>query len=82
MWIEGDFLHVLIICLVGIIMEPKWNQIKEKLMPTITVKNIPDELYERLKEVASANRRSINSEIIISIEHHVGANRIVPTFVV
>jgi len=33
-------------------------------MATVTVENIPDELYERLKASARANRRSINSEII------------------
>jgi len=37
-------------------------------MHTITVKNIPPDLYERLKQVARANRRSINSEIIVCIE--------------
>ena len=40
-------------------------------MPTITVKNIPDELYERLKQLAKANRRSTNSEIIVCIERSV-----------
>ena len=40
-------------------------------MATITVKNIPDELYERLKSVAETNRRSINSEIIVCIERAV-----------
>ena len=37
-------------------------------MATITVKNIPDELYARLKAAAAHNRRSINSEIISRIE--------------
>ncbi len=37
-------------------------------MATITLKKIPDELYERLKEAATLNRRSINSEIIVCIE--------------
>jgi plasmid stability protein len=37
-------------------------------MATITVKNIPDELYARLKAVAENNRRSINGEIIRRIE--------------
>lgn len=37
-------------------------------MATITVKNIPDDLYARLKEAAQLNRRSINSEIIMCIE--------------
>jgi plasmid stability protein len=40
-------------------------------MPSITVKNIPDELYELLKQAASAHRRSINSEILICIEQAV-----------
>ena len=37
-------------------------------MATITIKNIPDNLYAQLKNVAEANRRSINSEVIICIE--------------
>ena len=45
-------------------------------MATITVKNIPDELYERLKTVAEINRRSINSEIIMCIENTVISRRI------
>jgi len=40
-------------------------------MHTITLKNIPDELYERLKQSAAENRRSINSEIIVCIERAV-----------
>ena len=45
-------------------------------MATVTVKNIPDELYERLKSAAEANRRSINSEIIMCIENNVISRRI------
>ena len=37
-------------------------------MPNITVKNIPDDLYEELKKSAKINRRSINQEIIMCIE--------------
>jgi plasmid stability protein len=40
-------------------------------MATVTVKNIPDELYDRLKLIAEINRRSINSEIIMCIENTV-----------
>ncbi|MBM3190819.1 MAG: Arc family DNA-binding protein [Chloroflexi bacterium] len=40
-------------------------------MPTITVKNVPPELYEELKRMAQANRRSINSEVIVCIERAV-----------
>jgi hypothetical protein len=45
-------------------------------MVTITVKNIPDEIYERLKLTAKANRRSINSQIITIIEEAVRSKKI------
>jgi antitoxin FitA len=44
-------------------MEPFWVN----TMTTITVKHIPDALYERLKLTAKTNHRSINSEIIACI---------------
>jgi plasmid stability protein len=44
-------------------------------MPSITIKNIPEDLYERLKEAARAHRRSINSEVIVCIEKAVGTRR-------
>ncbi len=37
-------------------------------MPALTLKNIPDEVYESLKERASANRRSLNREAIVCLE--------------
>lgn len=40
-------------------------------MATITVKNIPDDVYRRLKAMAALNRRSINSEVIRAIEEAV-----------
>jgi len=45
-------------------------------MPTITVKNIPDDLYESLKTSAAVNRRSINSEIIVCIERALHSRRV------
>lgn len=47
-------------------------------MPNITVKNIPLELYEQLKASAAANRRSINSEILVCIEKAIGSARLEP----
>ena len=47
-------------------------------MPTITVKNIPPDVYELLKQSAVANRRSINSEIITYIERGVLGRRVDP----
>ena len=37
-------------------------------MPTLTIKNLPPELYERLKNSAERNRRSLNREIIVCLE--------------
>lgn len=37
-------------------------------MATFTIKNIPDDLYEKLKQDAEQNRRSINSEFLICLE--------------
>ncbi len=45
-------------------------------MATITLKKIPDELYERLKEAATLHRRSINSEIIVCIERALSGTRV------
>lgn len=45
-------------------------------MPTLTVKNIPADLYELLKESAAANHRSINSEIITHIERGVRGRKV------
>lgn len=35
---------------------------------TLTLKNIPDEVYMRLKASAETNRRSLNSEAIVCLE--------------
>jgi antitoxin FitA len=35
---------------------------------TLTLKNIPDEVYERLKTSAELHRRSLNSEAIVCLE--------------
>jgi plasmid stability protein len=35
---------------------------------TLTIKNLPDALYYRLKARAADNRRSINSEAILAVE--------------
>ena len=37
-------------------------------MPALTIKNIPDALYDRLKESAHTHRRSLNSEILYCVE--------------
>ena len=37
-------------------------------MATLTIKNLPDQLYARLKARAAEHRRSINSEAILAVE--------------
>jgi antitoxin FitA len=45
-------------------------------MPTnLTLKSVPDEVYERLKQSATVNRRSLNSEIIARLEAQVMIRR-------
>jgi len=44
----------------------------------ITVKNIPDDVYDQLKQSARINRRSINQEIIVCIESSVQGTVVEP----
>jgi plasmid stability protein len=56
-------------------MEPNRNHEEAGMGTTITVKNIPPELYERLKLSASFHHRSINSEVIALIEASIAAKK-------
>jgi antitoxin FitA len=56
---------------VGSITVPLWSQ----NMPTLTIKGLPDLIYERLKAQADVNRRSLNGEIIVCLERSVRATR-------
>jgi plasmid stability protein len=48
-------------------------------MPTtLTLKNIPDEIYERLRQSADLHRRSLNSEAIVCLETILVPTRIAP----
>ena len=37
-------------------------------MANITIKNIPDRLYQKIKASSKQNRRSINAEVIVCLE--------------
>lgn len=37
-------------------------------MPTLTIKDMPEPLYLRLKQRAAQNRRSLNSDILLAVE--------------
>lgn len=57
-------------------MVPLW---KELTVPTtLTLKNIPDEVYQRLKAAAETHRRSLNSEAIVCLESVLLPGRIDP----
>lgn len=45
---------------------------------TITLKNIPDDIYARLKEAADAHHRSLNSEVIACLERTLLPTRVSP----
>jgi len=44
-------------------------------MATLTLRNVPDELYESLKADAKRNRRSLNQEAIARLQHAVAGPR-------
>jgi hypothetical protein len=44
-------------------------------MPAITLKNIPDELYIKIKKSAEMNFRSINSEILFRLKSSVAQKK-------
>lgn len=49
-------------------------------MPTtLTLKNIPDEIYDRLKLAAQAHRRSMNSQAIVCLEAVLLPTQVSPT---
>ncbi len=49
-------------------------------MPTtLTLKNIPDSVYERLKAAAELHRRSMNSEAVVCLEAVLSPTRVGPT---
>ena len=45
-------------------------------MATLTLKNIPDSLYNQLKEAARLHHRSINSEILYCVERTLSPHEI------
>ena len=45
---------------------------------TLTLKNIPDEVYEQLKATAERHRRSLNSEAIVCLETVLLPGRMMP----
>jgi len=42
-------------------------------MATLTIKNLPDDVYAALGKIAKKNRRSINSEAIVLLENSINS---------
>lgn len=38
------------------------------MMANLTIKNIPEDLYQKLKQRAELNRRSMNAEVLVCLE--------------
>ena len=45
-------------------------------MVTVTLKNIPDNLYNQLNETAKLHHRSINSEILYCVERTINPHKV------
>jgi antitoxin FitA len=48
-------------------------------MATITIKNLPDQLYKKLKTRAKSNHRSINGEVVNLLSKELGGTHFSPT---
>jgi plasmid stability protein len=51
-------------------------RVKEDIMRSITVKNIPDDIHKQLKDIAKLNHRSLNNEIIYCLEKYLKVSKI------
>ena len=49
-------------------MVPFWSHNEVNHMATLTIKNLPDEVYALLTRKAKRNRRSLNNEAMVRLE--------------
>jgi plasmid stability protein len=47
-------------------------------MPSLTIKSMPDDLLNRLRDSANEHRRSLNSEVLHRLERSVGSSAVDP----
>lgn len=40
-------------------------------MANLSLRDVPDDLYQQIKEIAERERRSINQQIVVLLEHSV-----------
>jgi plasmid stability protein len=53
-------------------------RLEVRMPTTLTLKNIPDDVYERLKLSAEAHRRSMNSEAIVCLDAALLPTKVTP----
>jgi plasmid stability protein len=58
-------------------MVPLW--LENAVPTTLTLKNIPDAVYDRLKLAAQMHRRSLNSEAIVCLESVLLPTKMMPS---
>lgn len=61
------------------ILEPIWFYLRRRGMPGFTVKDIPEDLYDRLKTSARLHHRSVNREILFRLEASLRSERVPAT---
>ncbi len=47
-------------------------------MANLTIKNLPDKLYRELQTQAKRNQRSLNNQIIVTIQRALGVDNVDP----
>jgi antitoxin FitA len=57
-------------------MKPERNHIGEVMPTNFTLKNIPEDLYQKVKESADRNQRSVNGEIISILAAAINPRRV------
>ena len=57
-------------------MKPYYNHLGDQMATNFTLKNIPEDLYKKVKERAQRNNRSINGEIISILNTATAPNHI------
>jgi len=54
------------------------NLLETFTVPALTIKNIPDDLYNELKHTAEQHHRSINSEVIVCLKRFLFPKKVSP----
>lgn len=59
-------------------MVPQWNHEEVPMAINLSIKNVPEELAERLRERAKRHHRSLQGELLAILEEAVAPKRLTP----